>query len=66
MDIFKTYAQNLSDQLDDMTVGESKKLDLYGKDIFYFRPYLTRYQKDSGKQFKTKKHEDEYFIKRIA
>ena len=65
MDIFKTYAEILAEQLDELEINGGKVLDLNGKNIFYFRPYLTRYQKATGKRFKTKKYNDEYFIKRI-
>ena len=65
MDIFSTYAERLAEQLDNVSVNEEEKLNLHGKNIFYFRPYLTRYQKATGKRFKTKKYQDEYFIKRI-
>ena len=65
MDIFTTYADRLAEQLDNIDLYELKQLDLNGKNIFYFRPYLTRYQKATGKRFKTKKYHDEYYIKRI-
>ena len=54
----KSYRAFVKNQVEEMKVGQSKKMDLKGASYGTFRSSLSSVQKEQGKLFKTKCNEN--------